>query len=135
MTIGDIAVNTGTSWRAIRLYEAQGLLPVRRRTPNGYRLFEESDVRLIRFIRAARVLGFSLGDIREILTITGAGQVPCHRVRELIGQRIYQIDTAIASLQALRSGLVKAQRMPERGSAGVEEAERPCPIIAHAAAT
>ncbi len=133
MTIGDVAAHTGTSRRAIRLYEEQGLLAPRRRTPSGYRLFEDADIQLIRFIRNARVLGLSLGEIQEILTISGAGQVPCHRVKEMIGQRIDRIDSAIAGLKALRSVLVEAQRRPGPAGTRTQASEHPCPIINHSA--
>jgi len=66
-TIGEAAVRAGVTRKAVRVYEANGLLPPPTRSRAGYRLFDDDDVGLLRFIRQARDLDLSLGQIADIL--------------------------------------------------------------------
>ncbi len=66
-TVGQVARAAGVSTKAVRLYEARGLLPVAARTAAGYRVFQESDVDTVRFIRRVRSLGLGLDAAADIL--------------------------------------------------------------------
>jgi len=65
--IGRAAVESGVSVKMIRHYEAIGLLPKPARTLANYRVYGQNDVHMLRFIRRARTLGFSMGDIKELV--------------------------------------------------------------------
>jgi MerR family copper efflux transcriptional regulator len=91
--------------KAVRVYEAKGLLPSTQRAPSGYRLYDHHDIELLTFIRRARRLGLHLDDIRDVLSIHASGQPPCATVRALLDDRIAEIDSTIAELRALRTTL------------------------------
>jgi len=93
------------STKAVRLYEARGLLPVAPRTAAGYRVFTESDVDTVRFIRRARSLGLGLDAAAEILATHRSGAAPCDRTGQLLDQRIAEIDHTLRELRELRATL------------------------------
>jgi len=105
LTIGQAARAAGLTRKAVRVYEARGLLPAAERTSSGYRLYTERDMELLTFIRRARTLGLHLDNIREVLDIRDGGIPPCATVRDLLDARIAEIDTAVADLLALRKTL------------------------------
>ncbi len=82
LTVGQVAEAAGVSAKAVRLYEARGLLPPATCSAAGYRVFDESDVDPVRFIRRARSLGLSLDAAAEILATRRSGKVPCARTGE-----------------------------------------------------
>ena len=105
-TVGQVARAAGVSTKAVRLYEASGLLPIAARTAVGYRVFTESDVDTVRFIRRVRSLGLGLDAAAEILTTHRSGAVRCGRTGELLDQRIAEIDHTLRELRELRATLV-----------------------------
>lgn len=127
LTIGQAARAAGVSRKAMRVYEAKGLLPPAERTNAGYRLYTDADVELLIFIRRARQLGLHLDDIRHVLAIHHSGDTPCDAVRELMDHRITEIGTLVAELLALRKTLSQTRAR----AAGCTDT-RPvtvCPII------
>jgi len=86
--VGQVARAAGVSAKAVRLYEARGLLPPAARNAAGYRVFEASDVDTVRFIRRARSLGLGLDAAADILATHRSGQAPCGRTGQLLEQRI-----------------------------------------------
>ena len=80
-TVGKAARAAGLSAKAVRLYEAKGLLPEAPRTESGYRTYTDDDITVLRFIRQAKTLGLSLGEIRDILDLRRGGTTPCRARR------------------------------------------------------
>ncbi|WP_460491199.1 MerR family transcriptional regulator [Dactylosporangium cerinum] len=80
MRIGELAEQAGTSARALRYYEQQGLLSARR-SSNGYRDYDEEDLRLVREIRALLEIGFNLEDTRPFVECIREGTAPAPSVR------------------------------------------------------
>lgn len=109
LTVGDVAQRAGLSPKAVRLYEQRGLIRAARRTESGYRTYDEGDVEVLRFIRQARALGLSLGEIKQILDLQQGGARPCGTVLQLLDAHVKEIDDTIASLRALRRTLVRAR--------------------------
>jgi len=109
LTIGEVGKRTGLTGKAIRLYEARGLVSTPGRTEGGYRTYTERDVAILRFIGQARALGMSLSEIRRILDLQEAGAQPCDTVVQLLDAHVREIDMAIASLRNLRRTLVAAR--------------------------
>ncbi len=109
ITAGQAAARTGLTRKALRVYEAKGLLAEPERTAAGYRLYTADDIAVLAFIRQARTLGLRLDDIAEILTIHRSGTNPCDAVRDLIVTRVAEITAAVADLRALRRTLIHAR--------------------------
>lgn len=127
LTIGRVAEAAGVTRKAVRVYEAKGLLPGAQRSASGYRLYDEHDVELLAFIRRARALGLHLEDIAEVIAIREGGTAPCSAVRDLLDARIAEVDAAVADLQALRLSLVQT-RSRARDCSG-DESAAVCGII------
>jgi MerR family copper efflux transcriptional regulator len=114
ITVGKAAELAGVSRKAVRLWEARGLLPPAERTEAGYRVFDEADVEVLRFIRRAKALGLSLDEINDILDLQRDGAHPCGRVTQLLDAHIDQIDRTLAELRDLRQALVSARRTADQ---------------------
>jgi len=69
MKIGQVASASGVGISAIRFYERQGLIPEPGRQPSGYRVYPAEVIGRLRFIAGAKKLGFSLREIRELLSL------------------------------------------------------------------
>jgi DNA-binding transcriptional MerR regulator len=117
MQIGELGEAIGLPTQTIRYYERMGLLPKPQRASNGYRGYAEPDVRRLRFIHSARVLEFSLDDIKEILDLRDRGKAPCRVVMALMDQQITAIDRRIKELRQLKAELTRlhqqGRQMPE----------------------
>jgi len=105
MKIGELAKRTGFSTKAIRYYELLGLVAEPERTPSGYRLYTDDDVKRLDFIEKAKRLGFSLDEIRDILILNQQQQKPCVHVLALIDQKLKRVDEVVRDLKAFRREL------------------------------
>lgn len=128
-TVGKAAQAAGLSAKAVRLYEAKGLLPQAERTDAGYRTYTDDDITVLRFIRQAKTLGLSLGEIRDILDIRRAGTAPCRHVVALLDQRIRDIDRTITELRQLRNTLADTRTHARQHQTG--HTNGVCGIIEH----
>lgn len=107
LTIGQLAREGGVGVDTVRYYERRGLLPRPPRRPSGYRIFSPSAVRVLRFVKRAQGLGFSLREIRELLALRIQPGRTCGDVQEKTVRKIADIDLKIESLQAMRKSLVR----------------------------
>lgn len=105
MYIGILAKQLGLSPKAIRYYESLGLLSEASRSEAGYRVYQPEDVERLRFIQGAKTLGFSLGEIKEILAVWNAGERPCSRVKRVLESKLTELDERIADLTRFRDEL------------------------------
>ncbi len=129
-TVGKAARAAGLSAKAVRLYEAKGLLPEAQRTQVGYRTYTDDDITVLRFIRQAKTLGLSLGEIRDILDLRRGGTTPCRHVIGLLDQRIHDIDRTITELRQLRHTLAGTRTYARQHQA--DHADGVCGIIERA---
>lgn len=106
LRIGQVARQAGLSPKALRFYEAQGLLPRPRRGENGYRLYEPTTVRELRFIRTAQGLGLRLAEIKGILEKYRRGETPCDHVGELVAAKAAELERQIEALAAAHQRLL-----------------------------
>ena len=102
LRIGAVAARAGLNPKTLRYYEAVGLLPSPLREANGYRRYSAEVLEILAFIRRAQGLGFTLEEIKEILTIRRRGEVPCTHVRVLLRAKAAELDQKLADLMALR---------------------------------
>ena len=108
MNIGQAATASGVSAKMIRYYEQTGLIPEAARRDSGYRDYDDADVHRLRFIRAARDLGFSVGQIAELLALWSDRERASADVKtlalghvEALKQKRAEIDSMIATLESL----------------------------------
>ena len=106
MNIGEAAKASGVSAKMIRHYEESGLIPKSRRTMSGYRVYGETEVHLLRFIRRARDLGFSLAEIKTLLGLWQNRRRASADVKELATRHVADLDKRIAEMQAMRRTLL-----------------------------
>jgi MerR family transcriptional regulator, copper efflux regulator len=108
--VSELAKRTGTTRKALRLYEAAGLIAPDRRTESGYRMYTAAALPLVTFILKARRAGFTVAEIGEIIRMRRSGRRPCDHVRALINTKLTNIDRALADLRAARDELVAIRK-------------------------
>ena len=107
MNIGQAARASGITAKMIRHYESVGLLPPAMRSDTGYRQYGEREVHVLRFIRRARDLGFSIKDISGLLSLWHDRQRPSRQVKALAQAHMQQLQRKIDELQSMRQTLEK----------------------------
>jgi len=103
--IGEAALESGVTAKMIRHYESLGLLRPARRSEGGYRLYEPADLHVLRFIRRARALGFSMTDIGRLLGLWRDRRRASADVRRIAREHLGGLDRKIAELQSMRRTL------------------------------
>ena len=123
MNIGQAARASGITAKMIRHYESVGLLPPAMRSDTGYRQYGEREVHVLRFIRRARDLGFSINDISGLLSLWHDRQRPSRQVKALAQAHKQQLQRKNDELQSMRQTLEKLVQCCQGD-------ERPdCPIL------
>jgi Cu(I)-responsive transcriptional regulator len=123
MRIGAAAEQAGVNVQTLRYYERRGLLPKAPRRSSGYREFPDDAVRVVRFVKRAQDLGFTLGEIEELLRLRNDKRRDRARVRAVAVTRVHQIEQKIAELQAMKKALTHLLHCCREG------ATLDCPII------
>ena len=124
MRIGELARRSGTSARSIRYYEQRGLMAARR-DPNGYRDYDEAQLRLVGEIRSLLVNGFDLEDIRPFVDCLHAGiraRRACPGGIDVYRRKLAELDSRIGELQSLRDRIAGELRQLAPGGVAPEEA-------------
>ena len=101
MNIGEAAAAANLSAKMIRHYEGIGLLPRAGRTASNYRVYGPNDVHVLRFIKRARTLGFSIEDIRELLGLWRNKSRPSAAVKRIAGKHADRLKQRIGEMQAM----------------------------------
>jgi len=122
-TIGDLGKKTGTKVETIRYYERIGLLPAPARTSGNYRSYTPKHLGRLSFLRRARDLGFSLKQVRALLSLSDQRRRSCEAVDRIAREHLAEVDRKIADLTALRRELHRV--ISQCGHGTVEE----CRII------
>jgi Cu(I)-responsive transcriptional regulator len=104
-SIGDLARATGTKVETVRYYERIGLLPEPARTPGNYRAYGVAHLNRLSFIRRTRDLGFSIEQLRQLLSLADQKDRSCDGVDLIARQHLSEVERKIRNLQALRREL------------------------------
>jgi DNA-binding transcriptional MerR regulator len=130
MQIGHIAKKTGLSVDAIRFYERNKLLAPPTRSEGGFRLYSSNDLAALQFIRSLQMLGFSLNEIREFVSLRTNDLRACSEVRKLLDRKLKDIHAKRVALLKVEDELkaamtkcdsqLKRQRGKRNGS---------CPVL------
>lgn len=129
LTVNELAKQSAAPAHVVRYYTRIGLIKPSAQQENGYRLFKSRDVNRLHFIRMAKQLGFTLGEIGEITRHADKGESPCGEVREIIQRHIQEnrarIDQMLNLQHRMEQALKKWQDMPD----GVPDGHSVCHLI------
>ena len=124
LKIGEVARQAEVSIDAVRFYEREGLLGRVRRTSSGQRVYDDETVRRLAYVRRATALGFSLAEVKSLLSLRVTARMSCARVRERAVDKMQDIERRIRELEAMRDALARLAHSGDRG-----EATGTCPIL------
>ncbi|MBI1215483.1 MAG: MerR family transcriptional regulator [Alphaproteobacteria bacterium] len=122
-TRGRLAKAAGCNLETVRYYEKEGLLQKPRRSQKGYRLYNNVDVRRLKFIRRCRELGFSLAEIRELLSLVDKHNYTCADISDITKKHAEEVKSKISDLNKILKTL---QEMAGKCRAGNSP---DCPIL------
>lgn len=123
MLIGQVAKETGCKVETIRFYEKERLLPEPARSEGGNRLYSKDLVDRLVFIRRCRELGFTMKEIRQLLSLVDEEQVSCDSVKAIADRHLEDVRAKIADLKKMERTLHQLSNQCPGG------AKPDCPII------
>ncbi|HQS22875.1 MAG: hypothetical protein B7Y11_01580 [Sphingobacteriia bacterium 24-36-13] len=108
MLIGELSAKTGLSRDAIRFYEKQGLIAVRRkqRRDNNYKEYSDDVLERLQTIKRLKNFGFTLNESAEVLDMIEVKEATCNNVSEMIDKKVQLLDAKIMDMLALRNQLI-----------------------------
>ncbi len=107
LSIGQVARRAGVGVETVRFYEREGLLEEPPRRVSGYRQYSEQVVTRIHFIKRAKLLGFSLKEITELLLLRVDAQTSCEVVKQRAEAKIAEVERKLIELQRMRQALLQ----------------------------
>src|ERR1700738_723265 len=120
----EVAAQAHVNTQTLRYYERRALLPQPQRTPPGYRAYTADAVRMVRFVKRAQQLGFTLDDIEELLNLADGGPASCDDAKTMARTRIADLQHRIADLAGMRDALARLVDTCDQ-----PRAQRDCPIL------
>ena len=124
MRTSEVAAQAQVNTQTLRYYERRGLLGEPERTRSGYRAYTPEAVRVVRFVKRAQQLGFTLDDIEDLLHLAEGGPASCDEARAMAGTRITDLQQRIQELEGMRDALARLVDTCDQ-----PRAERVCPIL------
>ena len=107
MRIGKVAKQVGITVETIRFYEKRGLIEPPRRNESGYRDYPEDVVQLVSFIKRAKELGFSLKEIKNLMSLRFTPGTTCSEVKKQTIEKIADIDRKVDDLLKIKGALTE----------------------------
>lgn len=124
LTIGEVARKAGVGVETVRFYEREGLLDEPERRASGYRQYDPEAIAVLRFIRRAKELGFTLKEIKGLLVLRLDASATRAEVRQQAKAKVADIEARIADLQRMRDVLLNLIKKCHGDGAA-----RGCPIL------
>lgn len=110
MRVGELASRAGVTRKAIRVYEAAGILRPASRTAAGYREYDKSAVGVLAFVAGAQRLGFALADIARIVRIRRSGRPPCGQMRTILSTKLAELKDKRRTLETVEADIRRTLR-------------------------
>ena len=124
MRTSQVARQSGVNVQTLRYYERRGLLQPPQSRPSGYRDYTSETVDIVRFVKRAQELGFSLDEVESLLDLADGGPANCEAAQELARQKLRDLDAKIAGLRAMQASLRRLVATCEK-----PRHERECPLL------
>ena len=105
MNIGQAAEASGVNARLIRHYESIGIIPKPGRSDSGYRIYSMADVNILTFVKRARGLGFSMAEIKKLVSLWRNKSRVSSEVKALALAQVKQLEEKISGLEAMTKTL------------------------------
>lgn len=102
---GQVAAAAQVNIETLRYYERRGLIPAPPRSPANYRRYPQHTVHRVRFVRHAQDLGFSLDEIKELLSLRATRGAKSAEVKRRAARKIDEINERIQALERIRAAL------------------------------
>lgn len=122
--ISRLASEAGVTVPTLRYYERRGLLQAPSRRDSGYRDYPTETVHVVRFIKHAQSLGFTLTDIKQLLDLAAGSRRSCSAVKNLASARIEEMKQKIRMLEAMSASLARLVKTCDR-----PQSRRECPLL------
>lgn len=101
MNIGQVAAMSDVNSKMIRRYEELGIIPKAGRSLAGYRQYSEKDVHVLRFVKRARELGFSMKDIKQLISLWRNKSRPSSQVKNIALKHRMELENKLKEIQAM----------------------------------
>lgn len=124
MRIGQVAAEAGVSIQTVRYYERRGLLPKPPRGRSGYRSYEIASVTVVRFIKRAQEVGFTLCEVQMLINLAAGGPAGCEAVKDLAHHKVMDLKRRMESIHAMRVSLERLVAACDRPTRNCD-----CPMI------
>ncbi len=123
--VGQLAGKVGINVETVRYYEKLKLLPKPKQKESHYRVYDETDLKRLLFIKRAKELGFALKEIKELLELKIDSQAKCGDVKHLTEHKLKDVDNRISDLKKIKTVLVKLINQCVNEEVSSDE----CPIL------
>lgn len=107
MTRGEVAEQSGVSRETVRYYEKRRLIPKPSRTAAGYRQYTDEHVERIRFVKRAQELGFTLAEIKELLSLRADPETGSPQVKHQAREKVAEVEEKIRDLRRIKEALTR----------------------------
>ncbi len=124
LTVGRLSRTVGINVETVRYYENIGLMPKPERKESGYRIYSDSDVERLRFIKNSKLLGFTLKEIKELLLLRIDEDTTCDDLKEKAERKIEEVNLKIEELKKIKRALEKLAQQCH-----VNAPKSECPIL------
>lgn len=124
MRSGEVAERAGVNVQTLRYYERRGLVEAPPRSSSGYRTYPTETVGLVRFVKRAQGLGFTLDEAGELLELAGGGPTECDSARAVAAARMAELDRRITDLERMRDAVAELVATCDR-----PRPDRRCPLL------
>lgn len=101
MNTGEVSKLSNVNSKMIRRYEEMGIIPRAGRSLAGYRTYSEKDVHILRFVKRSRELGFSMKDIKQLVSLWRNKSRPSSQVKSIATKHVKELEQKLAEIQSM----------------------------------